>query len=334
MNPPVLDPTLQPELARALHSYVMESGRLVVVEVDSDGRIRDANVTFRSRFAGFADVRGESLSRFLASGDEIPDIEPGLAHRTAIARIFNTVMGGENYLFHAYPLNAHTLLIGEPAKTEDSDVIGRMGSLALEMSRLVRDLRKANHDLAMANELNQQLARTDALTHLANRRYFMERLQQGVVQAQSRQHALSILMMDLDHFKQINDSFGHSTGDAVLAAFAELLRALVRISDLPGRLGGEEFGLYMFDAHRHVAAAVAERIRASTWELRPSGLDHRLGVSIGIAMLEPEEDAEALMRRADAALYQAKNQGRNRIVIAGPGAEQAAGREENASGKE
>ena len=232
------DRSLHPELAAALHGYVMDSGRLVVVEVGRDGVILDANVAFRSRFAGFANVRGEPLARFLRSGGQRPDIEPGLPNRQPVARVFKTIMGGESYLFHAYPLGDNALLIGERAGADDNDVIARMGNLTLEMSRLVRDLRKANHDLEQANRLNEQLARTDALTQLPNRRYFMERLSQGVAQAQTRSHPLSVLMMDLDHFKRVNDTFGHAAGDRVLIAFAELMRAQVRVADLPGRLGG------------------------------------------------------------------------------------------------
>ena len=310
------DRSLHPELAAALHGYVMDSGRLVVVEVDRDGLILDANVAFRSRFAGFAAVRGEPLARFLGSGSQQPDIEPGLPHRQPVARVFKTVMGGENYLFHAYPLGDNALLIGERAGADDNDVIARMGNLTLEMSRLVRDLRKANHDLEQANRLNEQLARTDSLTQLPNRRYFMERLSQGVAQAQTRSHPLSVLMMDLDHFKRVNDSFGHAAGDRVLIAFAEQMRAQVRVADLPGRLGGEEFGLYMFDAELEVALAVAERLRVHVNLMRPLEADYRPSVSIGVAALAPGEDIEQLLKRADDGLYRAKESGRNRVMAA------------------
>jgi diguanylate cyclase (GGDEF)-like protein len=310
------DRSLHPELAAALRGYVMDSGRLVVVEVDRDGLILDANVAFRSRFAGFANVRGEPLSRFLGSGSQQPDIEPGLPHRQPVARVFKTVMGGESYLFHAYPVGDNIVLIGERAGADDNDVIVRMGNLTLEMSRLVRDLRKANHDLELANQLNEQLARTDTLTQLPNRRYFMERLHHGVAQAQTRSHPLSLLMMDLDHFKRVNDTFGHAAGDQVLIAFAELMRAQVRLSDLPGRLGGEEFGLYMFDAEIEVAVSVAERLRTHVNLMRPLEADYRPSVSIGVATLASDEEAEPLLKRADEALYRAKESGRNRVMAA------------------
>ncbi|MTW20377.1 GGDEF domain-containing protein [Allochromatium palmeri] len=310
------DRSLHPELASALLGYVMDSGRLVVVEVDRDGVILDANVAFRSRFAGFANVRGEPLSRFLRSGGQRPDIEPGLPNRQPVARIFKTIMGGESYLFHAYPLSENALLIGERAGADDNDIIARMGNLTLEMSRLVRDLRKANHDLEQANRLNERLARTDALTQLPNRRYFMERLSQVVAQARTRSHPLSVLMMDLDHFKRVNDTFGHAAGDRVLIAFAELMRAEVRLSDLPGRLGGEEFGLYMFDVELEAALSVAERLRTHVNLMRPLEANYQPSVSIGVAALTPDEDIEQLLKRADDGLYRAKESGRNRVMAA------------------
>lgn len=318
MRPDLRDTPPGPDLARALYDYVVDSGRFMVLEVSQDARIISANGAFRSRYAGFADVRGEPLSRFFADEDDSPlDIEPGQAHEKTVARVFRATAEGEPCLFHAYPLDGHTLLIGEVADASDHEVVARMGNLTLDMSRLVRDLRRANRDLARANQLNEELARTDGLTRLANRRHFLERLEAGVAQARSRQHRLSILMIDLDHFKNVNDTFGHAAGDRVLVAFADLLRALVRVSDLPGRLGGEEFGLYMLDTSLDVAMKVGERVRARTRELRPLEENYLPSTSIGAAEWREGEDMDALMQRADAAMYKAKAGGRNRVVADG-----------------
>ncbi|MBK1693001.1 GGDEF domain-containing protein [Ectothiorhodospira mobilis] len=305
--------------ARALYDYVMDSGRLLVLEVDpGPRRIVHANVAFRSRFAGFADVRGQSLDRFLDGEEDLLDLPvPGDGDRP-MARLVHTLLGGEACLFHAYPLETRVLLIGEVVEGADHEVVGRMGNLALDMSRLVRDLRKANQALARANALNEQLARTDALTGLANRGYFMERLAAGVAQAHSRGHRLSVVMVDLDHFKEVNDRYGHAAGDAVLVALAGLLREVVRASDLSGRLGGEEFGIFLFDSDGDTALAVAERVRAGLARQRPLEGDYRPSASLGVAELSPGEADGDLMRRADAALYAAKGQGRDRVVLAPP----------------
>lgn len=309
------DQPIDPDLLWALQSYVVDSGRLIVIEIDGDGLIKDANLAFRSRFAGFASVQGEPLARFFSSGSgDAPEIEPGLAHRTPVARVFKSQLGGEMYLFHAYPLADGALLIGELANSVESDVVERMGNLAIEMSRLVRDLRKSNRELLVANETNQDLARTDALTGLANRRFFMERLRDGIDRARVTGMLLSLIMVDLDHFKQVNDRFGHAGGDAVLVAFANLMRSIVRDVDLPGRLGGEEFALVLVNAGLATAVDVAERLRARAAELRPlDGVDDRVTASFGVVEHRPGEDAEALLKRADVLLYAAKAQGRNQV---------------------
>jgi diguanylate cyclase (GGDEF)-like protein len=122
--------------------------------------------------------------------------------------------------------------------------------------------------------------------------------------------------MDLDHFKRVNDTFGHATGDRVLRSFADLVRSNVRRYDVFVRRGGEEFVLIMPTADMEEARSVAERIRCSV-EASPvpvDGHEVRYTVSIGIASWTPGEDAETLERRADEALYGAKRSGRNRVT--------------------
>lgn len=310
-----------PNLTWALQSYVMDSGRLLLVELDDQGRIGTANLAFRSRFAGFSRVHGEPLARFLRheSGDHL-EIEPGLAYRTPVAHVLKGVLGGEAYLFHAYPIDQGTLLIGELANVVESDIVERMGHLAMEMSRLVRDLRKTNHELALANDLNQSLARTDPLTEIANRRYFMERLNTSIAHALARDHRLSLLMIDLDHFKQVNDRFGHAGGDAMLVAFARLLKSQVRAADLPGRFGGEEFVLYMLDADLRAATEAAERLRTQLAGLRLLDADFCVTASFGVTELSAGETAETLLIRSDDLLYRAKAEGRNRVIAEACGA--------------
>lgn len=304
-----------PELIWALRSYIADSGRLLMIVLDDQGCIKDANMHFRARLAGFSRVNGEPLSHFLLSqsGDSLT-IEAGFPQRTPVAHILKGVSGGEIYVFHAYPIGECTLLIGELAELAENDIIERMGHLAIEMSRLVRDLRKTNHELAEASELNQRLARTDGLTGIANRRYFMERLRTSIAHAQSRRHKLSLVMIDLDHFKKVNDRFGHAGGDAVLLAFAALLQGSSRAGDLPGRLGGEEFAVYLCDTNLPTAVEVAGRWRTQIAELRPLDADYRITASFGVTELIAGDSSESLLQRADDLLYQAKTQGRNQVV--------------------
>jgi diguanylate cyclase (GGDEF)-like protein len=162
-------------------------------------------------------------------------------------------------------------------------------------------------------------AATDALTGLPNRRTVDDTLRRMLAQAQRTSTPLSIALLDLDHFKQINDSFGHESGDDALAGLAALLQAELRASDFAGRSGGEEFVLFLPDTSRADAVAVADKIRAGLHELRIAGIDRTITTSIGVATY-PEDAAtpEALMRIADRTLYSAKQLGRDRVETLTP----------------
>lgn len=165
----------------------------------------------------------------------------------------------------------------------------------------------------------ERLAATDALTGVLNRR-MLEQLVAGQL-ADVRRHArpLSALLIDADHFKLVNDSFGHDVGDAVLKALAADVRAHLRPGDLIGRLGGEEFLAVLAGAGPEEAVAVAERLRESVAGLAIDvhGIRLKLSVSVGVATLaDTSNDFSALVRRADEAMYAAKHAGRNRVMVA------------------
>ena len=163
-------------------------------------------------------------------------------------------------------------------------------------------------------------ATRDALTGCHNKRYFSERMPSEIAFAQRHNKSLALAMMDLDHFKGINDTYGHQAGDYVLKRFAELMIAEVRTDDIPARYGGEEFALIMRETERHSAFLVVERIRrrvAST-DFVHEGTKIDVTVSIGMAVRAGEElvSPEALIKEADQCLYRAKSDGRNRTVCA------------------
>jgi len=161
------------------------------------------------------------------------------------------------------------------------------------------------------------LATTDFLTGLPNRREFMARLDDELARLQrSVDESAAVLMLDIDHFKTVNDEFGHATGDAVLRHMAGLMRAGQRKIDTLGRVGGEEFAVLLPGASLEAAAAYAERLRQSVAEtpLVNEGREIAITVSIGIASIRPQDaSADAALIRADRALYNAKDAGRNRV---------------------
>ena len=166
-----------------------------------------------------------------------------------------------------------------------------------------------------------EMAVTDGLTGLHNRRYLERHLATLVQQATAREKPLSVLILDIDHFKSINDTYGHAAGDEVLREFSRRVRKAVRGIDLACRLGGEEFVVAMPDTDAALAMLVGERLRqkiaGDPFPTGDAGVSVNVTVSIGICSLtSPDDTADALMKRADAALYLAKRDGRNRVVAA------------------
>lgn len=163
----------------------------------------------------------------------------------------------------------------------------------------------------------RQLATTDPLTSVANRRAFTARMDEELARARrSPQHRVAILMLDLDHFKRVNDEWGHATGDEVLRRFTALVRNELREVDAIGRLGGEEFGVLLLDADLDAGATLAERLRSRVGATRFEIGGRSIGVtmSVGVTVLRAADPSgERALARADAALYRAKEQGRNRV---------------------
>ncbi|WP_176763961.1 GGDEF domain-containing protein [Aquimonas voraii] len=170
-------------------------------------------------------------------------------------------------------------------------------------------------DLVNANRTLRDLADTDALTGVSNRRHFDRLLREGVERALLTGRRLSVLLIDVDHFKQVNDREGHLAGDEVLRQLGQLLQRAVRSDTVVARYGGEEFAV-ITPSGLAEAVGLAERLR------RAVEADSRIRVSLGVASFEPKLDGDepALLARADRALYAAKAAGRNRVESDPPGA--------------
>lgn len=188
----------------------------------------------------------------------------------------------------------------------------------------VTALQLENLDLMAKNSFLSEISARDSLTGLYNRWYVMEKIDSEMNRALRHGYAMSVVMLDLDHFKNINDSYGHPAGDAVLRSVGQMVKESCRVYDVPGRYGGEEFCIVLPDTKVSGTATVAERIRARL-ESTPLVIgDSTVTVtaSIGIAGMDSAAEgvlsASALVDRADRALYAAKKQGRNRIELWAP----------------
>jgi diguanylate cyclase (GGDEF)-like protein/PAS domain S-box-containing protein len=217
---------------------------------------------------------------------------------------------------------------GRPAQTE-GELVHKNGSAVWIMAnstlRYGPDGKPAwrdgvARDITSRKRMEEQLAllaRTDSLTGVYSRRHFMEMSEDLIRLMRRTRRPASLLMADLDNFKKINDAHGHHAGDLALTAFADTCRSVIRESDLLGRLGGEEFALMLPETSLAQAEALAERLREATAAIviPLQGKHICLTVSIGLVELDAHAPAlEAMMRRADLALYRAKAEGRNRVA--------------------
>jgi diguanylate cyclase (GGDEF)-like protein len=199
--------------------------------------------------------------------------------------------------------------------------IGRSAGLGLLGSGLRVRLHRRNQELGATLARVNRLATIDPLTGVANRRSILERVADEVLHAQRSGETFSVAMLDLDRFKSVNDRFGHAVGDKVLAEFARAAQSAMRSNDPLGRVGGEEFLVLMPGSDAASALAAANRLRAAVAAVRWSELGDGLAVttSAGVAQYRAGESLEQLLSRADAALYRAKAQGRDRAVNLEPG---------------
>jgi diguanylate cyclase (GGDEF)-like protein len=198
-----------------------------------------------------------------------------------------------------------------------SCMLGVMTVLASEVTALRVAFERRRVRLNEAMQQLAELAMRDELTGLYNRRYIMDVLARQKALADRGHMSFTLCYCDLDHFKKINDRYGHQVGDRVLNDFAQVAESVVRSVDFIARLGGEEFLLVLVGADEETAGRVARRLceRTKFLAVIPEAPDFRLTVSVGVASFRRGERVEDVIQRADRALYEAKSQGRDQIVV-------------------
>ena len=227
------------------------------------------------------------------------------------------VVAGEGLQLGQLSSNVALGAVAVARETMYVHVLGYLG-IFLGILLWIRDLEGDKRELKQDNRHLRRLAEVDFLTELVNRRHATLHLKREMARARRNHQPLGFIMMDLDHFKRVNDTHGHQVGDEVLAHVAKVLKHRVRESDIVIRYGGEEFLLVVPEADLANSAMIAEQLRLAVQEssVKHGGTDISVQASFGVAVAEPGQNStvEEVIARADEALYDAKGLGRNRVV--------------------
>jgi diguanylate cyclase (GGDEF)-like protein len=305
-----------------LWHWLMESDSVFAVLLAPDGSIRARNKAGYRVFPPEPEKKfGLCIWDYLVCSD-VEDLRKGLAEPETLqdGRLLLNVVNGQQdpttLEIGLVRCSGATLLLGSQERRHDAKRETEFLKLTNDLSLMMRESARKNRELKEANETIERLARTDALTGLANRRTLDETFVREISRAERLRGDLGVIMGDLDHFKSINDEYGHITGDQVLAGAAAVFKSQSRPYDLAARYGGEEFMLVLPGTSTGDAIAIAERIRSEIASLTVPGCPRQITISLGVASWLAGEAPEAFVARADAALYNAKDTGRNRVEVA------------------
>ena len=286
----------------------LEAAANAIVITDTEANIEWANQAFET-LTGFTaeEAIGHKPSELIGSGEQDKEF---------YKKLWKTILGGETWRGEVINRKKsgelyHEELIIAPVKNDDDRIEHFVG---------------VKQDITARKQLEQeleQMATTDFLTGLPNRRHFIARMDEELARLQRLNgHDTALLMLDIDHFKEINDQYSHATGDKVLQGLAKLINLRLRRTDMAGRLGGEEFAILLPGADLEKGRQFAEELREQVSELvfedkAKGSSSFSITISIGVCELDHENsNPDAPLARADKAMYQAKNNGRNRVEVA------------------
>jgi two-component system, cell cycle response regulator len=301
---------------------IMSLRAIAVAELDEKGILIKANTGFLK----LIEVEGGTSQIGMRAGHFF--IQPNFsflinAQADCKGQVYKGILTIGDYADHGRSLIARVWRIGKGLRILAEYDIEELEKIYRSLVELNSDYAKAQLELAHLNQkiqLNQKkalaLSLTDPLTGIGNRRKLDQVLELEIGRAERTGDKLSVLMTDLDHFKHINDTYGHIVGDKVITVHVQMIQQRTRPTDIITRFGGEELVILMPHTNIQNAYTIAERIRFEFANCQIEPLEKAVTVSIGVVELAKNEQAESLLHRVDKALYEAKNAGRNRVIVA------------------
>ncbi len=298
-----------------INAYLFEELSTLVLEVQDTGRIlRHNNALFK--------YIPENIDVNITSFDDVFDskvikkviLNNITCDKVELFPIKKTCVKLEGYCLDKA---GKSLYIVENERLITEKLFRQMDEINLELSNLTREINKKNLKLNQKNEIITKMMFQDSLTKLNNRRYLYEEfkdLKNSFLKGEIKE--MILVSIDIDHFKCINDSFGHDVGDKVLINFADLIKKYTRDVDLKIRLGGDEFLIVFINTGKELVRERLETLMRDFKKIRIDNIIHNYSISLGIASYMADESLESFIKRSDDALYQAKNQGRGRFIFA------------------
>ncbi|MET0106993.1 MAG: GGDEF domain-containing protein [Sedimenticola sp.] len=296
---------------------------VAVAVFDRHGHLVDSNAGFKALLK-FAEVdgRGDIRKLFVQPGfDELTAVSVDADADDTVGQVFSGVLNLGNpdvtvRSLHGtvYSKAERFLLIAEYDINEYEFLSASVLEMNEEMAQMQRQLKKMNTELKRSEQKLREASLTDYLTGVPNRRHFMQRGEQALAGCERSGQPLTLVVCDLDHFKRINDEFGHDVGDEVLVWFSDSARRVMRVNDVFARFGGEEFVFLLPDTLEKDACILLERLRSSMSKEQDLELGRPVTASFGVVEWCPGATLESMLKSADEALYEAKEKGRDCIV--------------------
>ena len=291
-------------------SSAMEHSPAAIMITDRDGKIEYVNPKFTA-------VNGYTLTEVVGKTPRI--LKSDKTPPEVYVELWQTILSGKEWRGEFLNRKKNGQLYWEYASI--SAIIDSKGNIThfVSVNEDITARREAEEKIKRLNAGLEQLAMTDYLTSLYNRRYFMQRGAEEFKRTRRNKQSLALLMLDIDEFKKVNDTYGHEAGDMALQQAAAVLKASLRETDILGRIGGEEFAVLLPNTLMEEAAILAERVREimanSSFETLGEALTINITICIGVAAYaEGMSNIDELLRHADMALYNAKHGGRNRVM--------------------